>query len=270
MPKSSLWIDASNHNPITQDIIDDAKIKGYEGVVFNLLDLYPDGLLSQLALAYNNSMRLAGYVYLNFPGGDYYNGRDSHQQVTVQVNKVINAGFTLEFVALDCEDPGNNLTPEQTVAYIQLGRQALDEKSIDAIIYTAEYWWIRNTRNSNVFNGLPLWNATNDNQPDLNRINYGGWSSPKVEQFSFHTNIGGVEYDANIMEEGIESELQELNIRSLTDVEKVRLGVVLKDTFMVHFSDVVNTDLDDDYNVEVVEDRDYDVVLFTFPKGSVI
>ena len=202
------WIDCSNHNPLDQVSIDDAKQQGVTGVVFNLLDNYPvaGGLLSQIDLAIFNGMRIAGYIYLNFPGGRYYReGYEGWEQVQDQLQRV--REYPLEWVALDCEDPQNNLSPSATVAFIEASESSCKAAQRVCRVYTGYYWWVANTategayRGSTQFSHLPLWNATNDKVPDLNYAGYGGWEYPTMEQYDFNGMIGCQEYDFNVVKE---------------------------------------------------------------------
>lgn len=209
---NSGWIDASNHNPVTQAVLTEAGARGVKGVCFNLLDLYGFGGLNyQLALVSSMGFRIAGYVYLNFPGGAYYTGEPAHNQVFNKVKAVVDAGFKLEWVAIDCEDPGNTLDTANTSEFISDAVAAVTYHLIPAWIYTAEYWWRDHTGNTNRFAHIPLWNATDDKQPDLNSVNYGGWTTPVMEQYNLHGIIQGTEYDFNTKYESLTLEYRKLN-----------------------------------------------------------
>lgn len=71
-------------------------------------------------------------------------------------------------------------------------------------LYTAKWWWVPGASNSDEFSkqGIPLWDAHYDEDPDIDDANYGGWITPAVTQFKGWSasvaGIYGIDLDAYV------------------------------------------------------------------------
>lgn len=143
----------------------------------------------QLTSCAGAGMHLETYVYLYF-------SRDPVAQVEAAIRSF--TGFDVRRLWLDCEDAyAENLTEAQTVDFIARAAQACEGK-IHSGIYTARWWWDRQTGQSTAFAHFPLWNATADGEGDLTPVDYGGWrGTPAMEQYAFDRLLCGVNVDLN-------------------------------------------------------------------------
>lgn len=268
MSERSYWLDLSNHQgAATPQQVANARARGFSGVIVNL---YGPHALQQLATYRSAGFRTGAYIYLNFPGGTYWTGIPLREQVRAFLAKV--AGFDLERVWLDCEDEGNTLSPADTVAALRECRAEVLAWGRRVGWYTARFWWAPQTGDAHDFAGDPLWLATNDQVADLAFPEpFGGWDEVAIEQYSWHDYIDASlpEVDANVMREGFDEEEAEMQTRPLDDVQKVRLGAFLEPLVKAHFTDLVDTDPGDGFDIGLADTPTHDVVVLRLPKGTV-
>lgn len=145
---------------------------------------------TQMQSCRSASIALQAYVYLYFAG-------DPKAQVLDAIRRF--DGFDVGMLWLDCEDAyAENMTEAAVIDWIGRAAQACEGK-IRSGIYTARWWWDRQTGRSQAFKHFPLWNATADRVGDLTAVNYGGWlGQPYMEQYQFDTPICGVNTDLNV------------------------------------------------------------------------
>ena len=177
------WLDESNHQgDVTPAEVLNAKTQGYVGAI---IDLYQTSAVQQLTAWRDAGFRLRAYIYLNFPGGDFYSGKNAADQASVAL--ALCAGFTIEKVYLDCEDPKDNLDAAGTVDFIAGARDIVVASGFACGIYTASGWWRQFTGDTHDFAGLPLWLATDNDVPDLAFADpFGGWTELDGNQDSWH------------------------------------------------------------------------------------
>lgn len=146
---------------------------------------------AQMTAVHGGGGGLMAYVYLYFAG-------DPVAQVNTALDRC--AGFPVQVLILDCEDPfAENLTERATLDFIHAAAKACDNR-IRSAIYTAPYWWKRQTKNSTEFSTFPLHHASADSNGDLDPVDYGGWKGrPYIEQYAFDQNLCGVNVDLNVM-----------------------------------------------------------------------
>lgn len=179
---------ADDARPFTATQADQMLAAGYDLGVFGTQDFAI--CRAQMDAARAAQHRLANYVYLLFQ-------RDPIAQVE-QALRVMD-GYASEWLALDCEDPNAEyLTEGACVEFI--GRAAERAKTDRGVkVYSAPYWWIRQTGNSTEFSraGYDLWNATARGRPGIDSVNYGGWLEPFMDQWHFDQSLAGVNVDLN-------------------------------------------------------------------------
>lgn len=142
------------------------------------------------------------YVYL-------YWGQSPWGQTPVQRTKEcidIMDDFGIKVLWLDAED---SIHPYDEAQLIEC-EQYCYSRGIVPGIYTGGWWWIPNTRNSQTFKHLPLWDANylaEATHPDLSKSPnnfdrfrpYGGWSKPTIWQWHNTTLLCGHSVDLNAL-----------------------------------------------------------------------
>ena len=153
-------------------------------------------------------------------------------------------------------------------------------------IYTSRYMWDMLGMDPNYakFSNRPLGNAYYDEAADgftLPRP-FGGWSERVWDQYSGNGYIPGIPYEIDLGAVNLDeysvapspvavggTDMQEV---SMTMQQKIALGVALggdDGIFSKHFSDLVNLDVSDGYNVTLGTDPTNDIVIFRMPKGTI-
>ena len=95
----------------------------------------------------------------------------------------------LDFVAIDVEVAGT--TTEAIMDTLDL----LPDKKI--CIYTAKWAWTSHMNDTHIFKSYPLWDAAYDSNPDIDPVNYGGWTEAIGTQYQGTTNLYGSDFDLN-------------------------------------------------------------------------
>ncbi len=114
--------------------------------------------------------------------------------------------FGVTHMWIDCEQSMGDNPPFDHVHQpvspsIRAAVDRVKAMGLTAGIYTAAWWWIPGASNSQEWKDLPLWNANYDLDPDLDVVNYGGWTVPRMEQYQGDTTLAGVPYiDLNSFE----------------------------------------------------------------------
>lgn len=119
-----------------------------------------------------------GYIY-------YYFAEDAETR-TLRLLANLN-GRPINFLWLDWEDDDTQLSVEGTIAYIHKAQNAC----IGIVLtghYTRREWWIRRTGDTQEFAGQWIWDATNDQTPDMSWNPYGGFKH-YMEQFAFNVRL---------------------------------------------------------------------------------
>lgn len=137
-----------------------------------------------------------GFIYFGSPYGEV---RDV--QWAIQLAQE----FEVRRVWLDCETDGvdNGFTdayrpqPWERVRAIHSAVEAVEAAGLEPGVYTGSWWWPRGTGNSTDFAHLPLWNSYYDQDPDIDGLPYGGWTTAAVEQYSSTIPICGRNRDHN-------------------------------------------------------------------------
>ncbi len=191
------WLDVSNNQgPLSAQFFLDAKAQGYGGVVINT---YGPLAVQWMLWAKDAGLEVACYVYLNFPGGQFYSGVSAHDQVTAALDKMDAAGISGEWLGIDCEDPGNNLSVAATIAFIHEATDACAGRRYSRI-YTAPGWWQQFTGDTLDFQYYPLWlsNPTGAVPTSMTLPQpFGGWTTAAMIQYDFHAHVDDIEVDAD-------------------------------------------------------------------------
>lgn len=122
-----------------------------------------------------------------------------------------------EPIAIDCEyDVPPGWTPDRVVERIDAARALLVSEGLYWGIYTGEWWWKPQTRNSTAFSADRLWHAAypfgnrlppkDYLPPDPIVVDYGGWTVANVHQYAnncYGDNVGPWAFDMNAADEAI-------------------------------------------------------------------
>lgn len=197
------WDDLSNYQWSQDDTANDALMEAIKAS--GALGVYIEAGLDAAAqwdAADRADLRKRGYVYLNFPGGQYYAGIGPAAQVTAALATF--GGRVIERLGLDCEDPGNTLDVVDTVAFIKAAVDACAGR-VFSDIYTAPAWWKQYTANTIMFAamGMLLWlaNPTGIEPTSLELpVPFGGWTFAYMIQFDWHgkPSASGPEVDEDV------------------------------------------------------------------------
>ena len=139
-------------------------------------------------------IEVEGYVYIWFSGGVDFVA----QRVTwacTEMKKYVTTGLMwLDCEQADTDNPPFDYVHAPVTPQIRAGIAAVTNAGLTPGIYTAAWWWIPGASNTTEFSsqGVPLWNANYDLNPDLDPVNYGGWTVPRMEQFQGSTVLVGI------------------------------------------------------------------------------
>jgi len=184
-PEPELWVDVSNfQKDLTDNMVRDMQSGGVVGIVSQAITGL-DGRTycrQQLQKAGESGLRQAGYVWC-FPNS------------SVASRLHMFDGFSLEFLALDVEQAGTTVTA--------VNRDfALCDAYIGGVTedYTAR-WFFENQGwlNYRIWANRPLWYALYDFERSLDDfVPFGGWTQPRMHQFSASEWFGGEPMDISI------------------------------------------------------------------------
>lgn len=149
-----------------------------------------------------------GLIYFGSPFGEM---RDVRWAIQLALE------FGVQRVWLDCETDGleNGFTdahvPSQgeRVAAIRRAVAMVREAGLSPGIYSGSWWWPHGTGDSTEFSDLPLWNSYYDQDPDIDGLPYGGWTTAAVEQYSSTIFLCGRARDHNHIYESEDDMTQE-------------------------------------------------------------
>ena len=150
---------------------------------------------SQIPSLLAADIEVQSYVYLWFSGGpDFMETRMNWacDQLDKYEGKV-------GFIWLDCEqsdrdDPPFDYVHAPVSPTIRKCIEVATERGYNVGIYTAAWWWIPGASNSTEWSDLPLWNCNYDLDPDLDPVDFGGWTVPRMEQYQGNTTLQDVPY----------------------------------------------------------------------------
>lgn len=116
---------------------------------------------------------------------------------------------------LDCEAETHGLTRQQVVGRIAEAEQYVRRHRPDLIIgiYTAGWWWMPQTGDSQSFKHLPLWTAAYVQDagrvPDPKAVRlYGGWNAAALWQYAGTIDTCGLNTDRNLILESEEDSMK--------------------------------------------------------------
>jgi hypothetical protein len=184
-PQPEQWVDLSNYQgDLTANMMADMRNSGVVGIVSQAITGL-NGMSycrQQLQAALEGSFRIAGYAWC-FHG------------VSVSQRLHMFDGFQLEYLALDNEQAG--ITIADVNRDFGLCDQYMGKLTED---YTARWFFQQQGwQNFTGWSGRPLWYALYDNEKDLaDFAPFGGWTRPRMHQFSASQVFGGVKCDISI------------------------------------------------------------------------
>lgn len=189
---TALAIDCSNYTgPITPQQAADLHAAGVRKAIVQIVN--PTILVhrDQIPALLGAGIEVEVYVYVWFPDVAFASGRVAWACAEAA------AWPSIKMVWLDCEQSNGDTPPfdyvhAATSPTIRACVAAVETAGMSPGIYTAAWWWIPGTTNSREWAHLPLWNANYDLDPDLDPVDYGGWTVPRMEQYAGTSTLAGV------------------------------------------------------------------------------
>ena len=137
-------------------------------------------------------MEVDGYIY-------FYFSQTVEYRIGSQLANL--AGRSINFLWLDWEDEPTGMNQKAVVDYIQ-GAVDYCVGKVYTGHYTRRQWWVDYTGDSHHFEGMWLWDATNDGTPDMSYHPYGGFKH-YMEQYRFDVVLvaGAGNFDLNVYED---------------------------------------------------------------------
>lgn len=136
------------------------------------------------------------YVYVWFSAGEVW-AADRVGWALGEASKFIGSRGFRNLMWLDCEqsdhdDPPFDYVHAPVSPTIRACVARVKGAGFQPGIYTAAWWWIPGASNSREWSDLPLWDAHYDLDPDLDPVDYGGWTVPRYSQYQGNAAIGSV------------------------------------------------------------------------------
>jgi hypothetical protein len=170
-------------------------------------NLYSDGVRKAIVQVVNPSVlthrqqipnllaakiEVEAYVYVWFSAGEAF----CYNRAVWACNELVQYAEVRK-VWLDCEQSDHDTPPFDYVhaavsPSIRQSVQAVRDRVFVPGIYTAAWWWIPGASNSQEWKDLDLWDANYDLDPDLDPVDYGGWTVPRMTQYQANTTLAGV------------------------------------------------------------------------------
>lgn len=190
----------------------------YDIQTFNVHCFKDNGVESVILASFKeNEMRACaeqcqavGLPIIGFYGFIYFGNSFGETRDTLAAIRLAQE-FNISRVWIDSEvdaDPSTNgftldYTPTSTsrVQVIHKCVDLVEGSGLEAGIYTGSWWWPSGTNRSTAFSHLPLWNSYYDQDPDIDGLPYGGWTTAAIEQYSSTYNICGRKRDVNYVYE---------------------------------------------------------------------
>lgn len=192
---TTLAIDCSNYSgEITPAQATELYSLGVRKAIVQLVN--PDIMThtQQIPVLQNAGINVEGYVYIWFSAGETW----AADRVTWAGRELARyVGPPVTTLWLDCEQSDHDTPPfdyvhAPTSPTIRACVQAAKDLGFNPGIYTAAWWWIPGVSNSSEFSTLPLWVANYDLDPDLDPVDFGGWTVPRMEQYQANVVLAGV------------------------------------------------------------------------------
>lgn len=147
---------------------------------------------SQIDAFQSVGMEVDGYIY-------FYFSQTAEYRISSQLANL--AGRTVNFLWLDWEDDPGGKSQAEVVDFIN-NAVAYCSGKIYTGMYTRRQWWVDYTGDSHQFEGMWIWDATNDGTPDMSYKPYGGFKH-YMEQYRFDVVLvpGVGNFDLNVYED---------------------------------------------------------------------
>jgi len=182
----SLWlaVDISNYSgTITPEQVECWRQNDIMKVIVGLQD--PVIAAQQMSVLVDAGMEIEAYYYFLF-------SRSPIAQATIAWDRC--QGFPVKRLWLDFEDDPGEMQPGAVADWIALAASVAGGRG-PVGVYTAAWWWVPYTGDTDRLNHLPLWVAHYDYDPDIDNVAFGGWTEPAMEQYSGTTTLCGVTVD---------------------------------------------------------------------------
>jgi hypothetical protein len=228
-----LAIDMSNYTTaFSEDTARAMYADGVRRAIVQFVNPYRSEYEQQIPALQAAGIEVEGYVFLWFSA--------SEENLVERVRWACEESkrFGIKRMWLDCEETLENgygfdhltmpVSPKIRAAVEQVKRSYGDwvrmlENGVPMMpkvgIYTAQWWWVPGASNSDEWSrqGIPLWDAHYDLDPDIDDANYGGWVRPEMSQYQGWGEIAGVGgIDLNSYEMDLKDQAVAAAIRTLT------------------------------------------------------
>lgn len=195
--ETALAIDCSNYSgELSAQQASDLYAAGVRKAIVQMVNERVLTHRQQIPVLLAAGIEVEGYVYVWF-GTEPGSAEWAAQRVGWACDELAKFPGATRRMWLDCEQSDHDTPPfdyvhAPTSPTIRACVAAVRDRGFDPGIYTAAWWWIPGVSNSTEFCDLPLWNANYDLDPDLDEVNFGGWTVPRMEQFKGSTSLARV------------------------------------------------------------------------------
>lgn len=183
----------------------------------------------------SGGLELGIYVYLFWGVSPW--GQTPMQRVMAALQMC--EGYPVKRVWLDCEDTTHPYQERQLQECVDLA----ESRGMPQGIYTAPWWWIPQTGNSQKFSYLPLWHAGYVKENPYTDLTlrapwdsfepYGGWTRPLIWQIQNTSTLCGHSVDLNEMEDVPVNESDQLDLTILRSNERLIRALTSKPGLLV-------------------------------------
>lgn len=185
-----LAVDISNYSgAITAEQAECWRQNGVRKVIVGLQS--PSLAAQQMAVIVDAGLELEAYWYFSFSRSPIAQAETAWDRCN---------GWPVKRLWLDFEDDPGDMVPSAVADWIVLAASVARSRG-PVGIYSAAWWWVPYTGNTDRLRDLPLWVAHYDYESDIDPVAFGGWTKASMEQYSGTTELCGVSVDLDVYEE---------------------------------------------------------------------
>lgn len=192
MPR--LAIDISNYTgEITLQQAADLRASGVERAIVQLVNPSILTHRQQIPTLLAAGIDVQGYVYVWFSADILF----ITERIFWACEELRRYAPSGTMIWLDCEQSDTDSPPfdyvhEPTSQKIRAAVNAVLDVDFVPGIYTGAWWWVPGTSDSHEWADVPLWDANYDLDPDIDSVDYGGWTVPHMTQWRGSTTWADV------------------------------------------------------------------------------